>query len=275
MKHRLRWSSLGITAGALGMLLGMAGTSQAQPCPGFIYEYRYLRGTSPDLQLFSDPSFSHIDPDINLTGQTPTSIDFPPLVTGEYREIGTWSTGVIFHGSPAACRELNVFYAYQPHVWIGLQDTGETGKSKDKNKDKNKDEDAPFDLKAELFRDDVLVAEGEVRCITGLSRKAVDSKEIVIPFPSQSFLLFGGDTTRSNEFQVHDGSELFLRLSARVSSDNDGHCKGKKNQPGLLPPGLRLDTFAAGQPARVLLFGADVTCVPGQPCLTLGVPVRD
>src|ERR1700688_1207836 len=99
MKHRLRWSSLGITAGVLGMLLGMARTSRADPCINFVYDFSYLRGTSPDLQLFSDQAFSHIDPDVNLTAQTPTSIDFPPLQAGEYREIGTWSTGA-FNGSP-------------------------------------------------------------------------------------------------------------------------------------------------------------------------------
>jgi hypothetical protein len=270
MKRCLRRSALGVTTGVLGLLLGMARTSQAQPCPSVIYEYRYLNGTSPDLQLFSDPAFSHIDPDVNLTGQTPTSIDFPLLEVGDYKEIGTWSTGVVFHGFPAACHELNVFYAYQPHVWISLHDAAET----DKSKDKNKDEDTPFDLKAELFRDDDLVAEGEVRCITGLTRKPADAKEIVIPFPSPSYLLFGGHTTRSIGFPLRDGSELFLRLSARVSSDNDGHCKAKKNQPLRSPTGLRLDTFAAGQPAHVLLLGADVSCDSGI-CIDIGFPVRD
>ena len=272
MKHRLRWSSLDVTAGVLGLLLATAGTSQAQPCPEVIYEYRYLKGTTPDLQLFSDPAFSHIDPDVNLTGQTPTSIDFPPLVTGEYREIGTWSTGVLFHRSPVPCHYITL-YAYQPHVWVGLQDSDDSDKGKDK-KDKIKDEDARFDLKAEMFLDDHLIAEGEVRCISGLSRKPADPKEIVIPFPEPSYLLFGGRTTRSHGPNVSDGDALFLRLSARVSSDSDGRCKGKKAQPGLSPTGLRLDTFAAGQPARVLLLGADVSCDSGI-CIDLGFPVKD
>jgi hypothetical protein len=273
MKNHLRWSSLGITAGVAGLLLGIAGTSQAQPCPDVIYEYRYLKGTSPDLQLFSDPAFSHIDPNVNLTGQTPTSIDFPPLVIGEYREIGTWSTGVLFHRSPVPCHYLTL-YAYQPHVWVGLQDSDDSDNSKDK-KDKNKDDDARFDLKAELFLDDHLIADGEVRCIGGLSRKPADAREIVIPFPEPSYLLFGGHTTRNNGgSNVRDGDELFLRLSARVSSDSDGRCKGKKDQAGRSPTGLRLDTFAAGQPARILLLGADVSCDSGI-CIDLGYPVKD
>jgi hypothetical protein len=269
MKHRLRWSSLGITAGVLGLLFGMARTVLAQPCPDVIYQFNYLKGTSPDLRLFSDPAFSNIDPDVNLTAQTPTSIDFPPLQVGQYNEIGTWRTGVLFDGSPAGCLDVYT-YAYQPHVWVGLQDNDDKDKNKDK-KDKIKDEDARFDLKAELFRNDDLVAEGEVRCITGMTRKPAEATEIVIPFPSPDSLLFGGPTTRSAGFYLHNGSELFLRLSARIS-DNDGHCHAKKGPAGRSSTGLRLETFAADQPARVLLFGAAVC---GTVCIDLSAPVRD
>jgi hypothetical protein len=229
MKSRMRWSCFGLLMGLFGLFPGTPGTSQAQTGACGPKGYFYLIGTTPDLQLEDISPLS--------MGSTPTFIDSPSLSEAEYREIGTW-TRVLSDDIAAGCEREAI--AWQPHVWVGLP-----GEDKDKGKGKDDkggdDKDTQFDLKAELFRDGDLLAEGEVHCITKLPRKPGDAKEIVIPFPVPDGLQ-SGPTTHSVPFLLNHDSELFLRLSARISTNDDGPCKGhaKVGKPSSSPTRLRL-----------------------------------
>jgi hypothetical protein len=53
-------------------------------------------------------------------------------------------------------------------IWLGLMNGADEG--------------ATFDVRAALHVNDSLIAQGIVRCVTGLSSDASRAKEIVIPF---------------------------------------------------------------------------------------------
>ncbi|MBI3245669.1 MAG: heparinase II/III family protein [Deltaproteobacteria bacterium] len=53
-------------------------------------------------------------------------------------------------------------------IWVGLKSKNNLG--------------SRFDLRAEVYRDDAVIAVGEVRCVTGLVREANRAMEIEIPF---------------------------------------------------------------------------------------------
>jgi hypothetical protein len=53
-------------------------------------------------------------------------------------------------------------------VWVGLKNSDDQG--------------TQFDLRAELYRQDTLMAVGEVLCVTGITSNPTKAKEVVIPF---------------------------------------------------------------------------------------------
>jgi hypothetical protein len=117
-----------------------------------------------------------------------------------WQEIGTWSAGLV-EGSLAGLSDLQ--------VWLGLKNSDDQG--------------ARFDLLAEIYRTDELVASGLMRCIEGVTRNASKAKEVAVTF----------DPFAPTDF---DGAmdELRLRLFTRVGTNLDGSkCGGHSNAVGL------------------------------------------
>jgi len=123
--------------------------------------------------------------------------------------------------------------AFQPlHVWLGLVNSDDQG--------------TKFDVKAEVSRDGVVVSEGLVRCISGLTRDPGKAAEVLVtPAPPAVPLLFNG---------VNDS--LAVKLSARIGTNPNGtQCAGSHASA----VGLRAYFDAARRDARL-----DVVLVDAQ-----------
>lgn len=252
MKRGIRWSGLGLVSLVI-CLLAKPDVSQAQPCD--FSAFLYLSGASPNLEL--DP----LDPEApGDLPNVPTFIDSPSLTKAggnPYRQIGTWSTGTGLVG--ADCTPT--VFAYHPHVWLGLRNSDDQG--------------TQFDLRAELLKGSVVVAEGEIHCVKGVTRNPANALEVIIPFDS-SGPTFDPSCGPSDAFTVEADSQLSLRLYARIGTDVDGPCKGHSTATGV-----RLYYDAISRPSQVLVTSDTVCCTPGcdnLPCLPpvcFKPPVRD
>jgi len=136
----------------------------------------------------------------------------PPAASSKYKDsasvhfsagnpwvtIGTWA------GQPA----LTVGLLPTPsslHAWVGLKNSDDIG--------------TKFDLRAELFKNGVLVASGAARCLTGITSNPTLAKEVTVlfdPFPSVEF---NGPT-----------DTLSLKLLTRIGTNpDDTKCIGPGN----------------------------------------------
>lgn len=110
-------------------------------------------------------------------------------------------------------------------VWIGLKNSDDQGTS--------------FDLRAEFLKNGTVIASGEARCITGVTRNADKAKEVTVPLS----LIANGD--------VVAGDVLSLKISTRIGTNPNGtRCAGHSNAVGL-----RLYYDGATRPSR---FGATI-----------------
>jgi hypothetical protein len=156
----------------------------------------YLLGTGPDanpsnLFLGSAP-----------TASAPKYRDSAGVkLAGEnvFKEIGTWTA------RPSAG---NLNYAGDLHTWIGLKNSDDQG--------------TRFDLRAELYKNGMLVAEGLTRCIQGVTRDPNSAEEVKVafrPFPTTVFT--GTDV-------------LVLKVLTRIGTNpDDSQCGGHSNAVGL------------------------------------------
>ena len=119
-----------------------------------------------------------------------------------WKEVGTWNApSVNATGTLTSLSDL--------HVWLGLKNSDDQG--------------ANFDLRAEAYRNDTLVASGQSLCITGITRNAANAKEVVVPFDPFSPVAFNGS------------SDVWkLKILTRVGTNQDGSsCGGHSNAVGL------------------------------------------
>jgi hypothetical protein len=156
----------------------------------------YLRGTGPD----ANPS------DLFLgsarTASTPKYRDSASVKFAGgnvFQEIGMW-TATPFPRNLTSGGDL--------HTWIGLKNSDDQG--------------TRFDLRAELYKNGMLVAVGLTRCIQGVTRDPSSAEEVRVafgPFPTTFFT--GTD-------------ELALKVLTRIGTNTDGSlCGGHGNAVGL------------------------------------------
>jgi hypothetical protein len=131
-----------------------------------------------------------------------------------WKEIGEWAAApALTAGTLTALNDLR--------VWLGLKNNGDQG--------------ARFDLRAEVYKNGVLVAAGETYCIQGLARNPNLAQEAVVSFESFSPVTLNGAT-----------DELSLKVLTRIGSDGTGgFCGGQGNAAGL-----RLYFDSVSRPSR-------------------------
>jgi len=107
------------------------------------------------------------------------------------------------------------------HAWLGLKNSDDQG--------------TQFDLRAEVYKNDLLVASGVTRCITNITRNPAMAKEAAVSFNPFSPVQFDGTT---------DG--LSLKVLTRIGTNaDDTKCAGHANAVGL-----RLYFDATGTPSE-------------------------
>ena len=131
-----------------------------------------------------------------------------------WKEIGEWAAApALTAGTLTALNDLR--------VWLGLKNNGDQG--------------ARFDLRAEVYKNGVLVAAGETYCIQGLTRNPDLAKEAVVSFDPFSPVTLNGAT-----------DELSLKVLTRISSDGSGGFFGGRSNAAR----LRLYFDSVSQPSR-------------------------
>jgi hypothetical protein len=111
-------------------------------------------------------------------------------------------------------------------VWIGLKNSDDQGTN--------------VDVRAEVLKNGVVIASGEGRCITGVTRNPDKAKEVSVEFSS----IVNSD--------VSPNDVLALRVLTRIGTKPDGtRCAGHASATGL-----RLYYDASNRPAR---FGAAIS----------------
>jgi len=131
-----------------------------------------------------------------------------------WKEVGEWAAApALTAGTLTALDDLR--------VWLGLKNNGHQG--------------ARFDLRAEVYKNGVLVAAGETYCIHGLTRNPNLAEEAVVSFDSFSPVTLNGAT-----------DELSLKVLTRIGSDGSGgFCGGHSNAARL-----RLYFDSVNRPSR-------------------------
>jgi hypothetical protein len=119
-----------------------------------------------------------------------------------WKEVGTWTAGsALTNGQLATLSDL--------HVWLGLKNSDDQG--------------TRFDLRAEVYKNGVLITAGESNCIADVTRNANQAKEAVVPFGAFDSINFDGST-----------DTLTLKLLTRIGTDSTGaFCGGHSNAVGL------------------------------------------
>ena len=111
------------------------------------------------------------------------------------------------------------------HVWLGLKNSDDIG--------------TQFDLRAEVFKDDIVVASGETRCITGITRNPNLAKEVAVPFDPFQPVEYDGTT-----------DTLSLRVLTRIGTNpEDSKCAGPGGSHNNAV-GLRLYFDTVSRPSR-------------------------
>ncbi len=172
----------------------------------------YLHDTSPS----DDPPILFLD-HTSPSGTTAkfknsTAIKF----TGgnPWKEVGGWAAAPsLTAGNLTALNDL--------HVWLGLKNSDDQG--------------TRFDLRAEVYKNGVLVAAGETYCIQGVTRNPNLAKEAAVSFAPFSPVTLNGAT-----------DELSLKVLTRIGSNGaGGFCGGHSNAAGL-----RLYFDSVSRPSR-------------------------
>lgn len=134
-----------------------------------------------------------------------------------WKEVGTWSA------EPSTASE-SVVELGELHAWLGLKNSDDQG--------------TQFDLRAEIYVNDMLRANGITRCITGLTRNASQAEGAMVAF--DSFPEFGLAAT----------DVLRLKVLTRIGTNPDGSkCAGPGGSHSSAI-GLRLYFDSTARPAR-------------------------
>jgi hypothetical protein len=112
-----------------------------------------------------------------------------------WKEVGTWSASpALTEGQLASLGDLS--------AWLGLKNSDDIG--------------TQFDLRAEVYKNTALVAVGETRCITGITRNPSLAKEVAVSFAPFAPVDFDGAA-----------DVLKLRVLTRIGTNSDGtKCAG-------------------------------------------------
>ncbi len=133
-----------------------------------------------------------------------------------WTDIGTWTTTL--EGSTSVIPTA-------VDTWVGLKNSDDIGTA--------------FDLRAEVYQDNRIVASGETRCITGITRNATQAKSVNVPLTAVD-LLTGPGTLR-------------LKLVTRIGTNSNGtRCSG----PGFThsnATGLRVYFDAADRASKLAM----------------------
>ena len=184
---------------------------------------------APDTLLFLHTRGSDV---LDATAPTATTTQFKDAASvnfangNPWKDIGTWSAAPgLTAGTVTALSTV--------HVWLGLKNSDDQGTS--------------FDLRAEVYKNAMLVATGQTLCITGVTRNPDNAREVTLAFPSITAIPFNGTT---------DG--LALKIRTRIGTNPNGtKCSGHSNAVGL-----RLYYDATARPAR---FGTTVRAEGNRP----------
>jgi hypothetical protein len=131
-----------------------------------------------------------------------------------WKEIGEWAAApALIAGTLTELNDLR--------VWLGLKNYGDQG--------------ALFDLRAEVYKNGVLVAAGETYCIQGLTRNPNRAKEAVVSFDSFSPVILNGAT-----------DELSLKVLTRGGTNGAGGFCGDHSNAAR----LRLYFDSVSRPSR-------------------------
>jgi hypothetical protein len=134
-------------------------------------------------------------------------------------EVGTWQAAPFdFPDSFSVLRSLSGL-----HVWLGLKNSDDQGVN--------------VDLVVEVYKNSEKIAEGLVRCITGLTRDPGRAKEVVVVPTLGSAQTFNGDTDK-----------LSVKLLTRIGTNpDDTKCPGGHASA----VGLRAYFDAVGRASRL------------------------
>lgn len=200
-----------------------------------------LRGEAPNILPIAEQSSSNVDLSsgqlfLHGTGNQANPVTLfldalsPTASTAKYKdspgikfnsgnpwaEIGTW-TGSLEGSTTAVPTALN--------TWVGLKNSDDIGTA--------------FDLRAEVYQNNTLIASGETRCITGITRNAAQAKPVTVRLAVADFLAGTGT--------------LRLKLLTRIGSNPDGtRCTG----PGATHSnavGLQAYFYAANRASKLTL----------------------
>lgn len=176
----------------------------------------FLNNTAPtgSTAKFKDSS------SINFNGGNP------------WKEIGSWAAqSTLTGGTLTALSDL--------HVWLGLKNSDDQGTN--------------FDVRAEVYKNGVLVSSGVTLCVTGVTRNANNAKEVTVSFAPFSATPFNGTT-----------DVLSVKILTRIGTNVSGSsCGGHNNAVGL-----RLYFDASNRASKF-----DATIVQGTPPPTITATV--
>ena len=187
------WPELVVVDYTLGYVSVLMNTTGLQPVP------LYLHGagaTANPPTLFIDAT-APTAPAAKYTDSSPIKFSGG----NPWKEIGAWSGAV--SGTPRAIHALEPL-----RVWLGLKNSDDQGTA--------------FDLKADLYLNDQLLASGVSRAITGITRNPVRANETTVAFGSIPTTAVGA------------GDVLTLKLSTRIGTNpDDTKYPGHANARGL------------------------------------------
>jgi len=119
-----------------------------------------------------------------------------------WKEIGTWA-------ADPGSTHWNLTELDSLQVWVGLKNTDDQG--------------TRFDVRAEIYRANDLVASGLVRCLPGIIRNPASPVEVTIPFYPFELADFDGAT-----------DALMVRVLTRIGTNPDEtKCPGHASATGL------------------------------------------
>ena len=183
-------------------LYGAAGcdTTNIIVTPSSILVDFYLRGSGANANpavLFLDPMAST---STTAKYKDSTSINFN---SGNlWKDIGAWAL------EPAQISG-ELIDVDNLQIWLGLKNSDDQGTN--------------FDLRAEFYKNDILIASGESLCIAGITRNPNLAKQLILPVDNLVFAEFDGST-----------DTLLLKVKTRIGTDGAGnHCGGHSNAVGL------------------------------------------
>jgi hypothetical protein len=172
----------------------------------------YLHGDGPNN---NPPAlFLNSDTPSNTTAKFKDSPGIKFSGGNPWKEVGVWAAAPApIAGTLAQLNDLR--------AWLGLKNGDDQG--------------TRFDLRAEVYKNGVLVAAGETYCIQDVTRNPSLAKEAVVSFAPFSPVTLNGAT-----------DELSLKILTRIGSNGaGGSCGGHSNATGL-----RLYFDSVSRPSR-------------------------